>query len=235
MTKKQMVDQLVAWLGLQSIDDYDEIPLVEQMIYRGTMDLLSRTRCIVRCVHLRVTAGEDTYTLDHKIMSLVDLDDGNRRRLRRDQTGDFGGAVGTVVFPDDTTPVIDTSGFTLIRSDILQVKPMPSEDGEIDVWAVLLPDPLVTDDDSVSDEQKGAIPEEYQDAILTYALWQLADYADNSTSQKGELYRVRYEGSDGRGGRLGEIRRLVNKRGTARAAPRRVRMSAVSRRSSWVG
>jgi len=235
MTKKQMVDQLIAWLGLQQIDDYDETPLVETMIYRGTIDLLSRTRCTARCVHLHVTAGEDTYELDHAIMSLVDVEDGRWRRLRRDQSGFTSGAIGTVVYPPGTTPVSDMLGFTLIRSDLLQIKPAPSEDGDIDVWGVLLPQQMVEDDDSPGMDQFGGIPEEYQDAILTYALWQLADYGDNAMSQKGERYRILYEGSDGRSGRISQIKMLVNKRGTARAAPRRVRMSRVLDRQAWPG
>jgi len=44
-----------------------------------------------------------------------------------------------------------------------------------------------------------------------------------------------YEGQDGRGGRLREIRMMVNKRGTARAANRRVTLAELADRRTYVG
>jgi len=214
MTRGEMTTRVQQWLGLQQIDAYNEVPLVQDMLYRGTIDLLSRTRCVVRCVHLHTQAGVDTYTLDHSLLSLVDVDDGATRRARRDQTSG--------------------PSFTLIRSDILRLNP-PPDDGVVDVWAVLRPGKMDSDDDSPGDENFGAIPEEFQDAIELFALSRCADYTDDGSSQIGERYRVLYEGSDGNGGRLREIRKLVNKRGTARAAPRRVSLSPVADRGAWVG
>jgi hypothetical protein len=220
MTRKQMTDRVQQWFGMQSIDAYDEIPLIQDLLHRGTIDLLARTRCVARCVHLHYHANVDTYTLDKSIMSLVDVENGLSRRARRDQVDATGSA------PFD---------FTLIRSDVLRLVPTPAVDGVTDVWAVLLPLQMQDDDDSPGDEPYGAIPEEYQDAILTYCFWQAADYGDNSGSKKGELYRVQYEGPDGRGGRIAQIRASVNKRGTARSAPRRVRLATTLARQDWIG
>ena len=211
-----MVDQVAAWIGLQDICVFDETMFVEDMIYRGTVDLLSRTRCTARCLHLHYVANQDVYTLDQGILGLVDVDDGVTRRARRDQTTWNG-------------------TFTLIRSDILRLNPAPSEDGELDCWCVLRPQQMGNDTDSPSDEAYGAIPEDFQDAIVTYALWKASDYSDDQSGAYGERYRIQYEGQDGNGGRLAEIRRLVNKRGTARGAPRRVRLNALSTKDSWVG
>lgn len=216
MTRAQMIAQVQHWLGLQDIDDYDETAIVNDLLYRGTIDLLARTRCVARCVHLHTQAGVDVYTLDHNILSLVDVEDGATRRARRDQ--------------HSWSPT-----FTLIRSDILRLNPGPSEDGQVDVWAVLLPQQMVNNDDSPGEEAFGAIPEEYQDAIVLYALWQGSDYSDEQSGSQGERYRILYEGQEGRGGRLAQIRSSVNRRGTSRAAPRRVRMRGGLRRSSWVG
>jgi len=214
MTRGEMVGRVQQFLGLQQIDAYNEVPLVQDLLYRGTIDLLARTRCVVRCVHLHTQAGVDTYTLDHSILSLVDVDDGATRRARRDQTSG--------------------PSFTLIRSDILRLNP-PPDDGVVDVWAVLRPGKMDSDDDSPGDENFGAIPEEFQDAIELYTLWRAADYTDNNVSQDGERYRMLYEGQDGKGGRLREIRQLVNKRGTARAAGRRTTLTPLATRDAWVG
>jgi hypothetical protein len=235
VTKGEIVASAQAWLGLQSIDDLNEVPLIERAIYRGTIDLLARTRCVARCVHLHYFAGEDTYTLDHGIISLIDVEDGLGRRLRRDQDGIPWDYVGTIVYPSGYVSPNSSLGFTLIRSDVLQLKPTPSEDGDLDVWAVLRPAQMVADTDDLGDEQFGAIPEEFQDAVELYTLWKMADYADNASSRKGEQYRVTYEGPDGRGGRIQQIKSLVNKRGTARAPARRVTLSQEVSRDNLVG
>ena len=209
MTNKQMRDQVMQWLGLQDITSYDESQLANDLLYQGTLDLLSRTRCVVRCVQLSIEANKGEYLLDHHILSLVDVENGARRRLRRDQQQ-------------------NVYGFALIRSDLLRIVPTPSEDGTVQVWAVLRPAKMTADADSPSSEQFGGIPDEFHDAIVTYALWKAGDYTDDTLGQNGEYYRFLYEGQDGRGGRLSQIRVLVNKRGTARAPRASVRLKVVS-------
>jgi hypothetical protein len=237
MTRGEMTTRIQQWLGLQSIDAFNEVPLIQDMVYRGVIDLLARTRCVARCVHLHTQANVSTYTLDHSILSLVDVEDGATARARRNQTGAAAASnfPATVIYPtgywDPTPPT-----FTLIRSDVLRLHPTPAQAGEVDVWAVLRPQKMGADTDSPGDENFGAIPEEFQDAIELYALWRCADYTDDSSSQVGERYRLLYEGSDGSGGRLREIRKLVNKRGTARGAPRRMNgLSNMGDRRTWVG
>jgi len=208
VTYKQMHDQVMQWLGLQDITGYSESQLASDLIYQGTLDLLSRTRCVVRCIQLTTFADEGEYVLDHKLLALVDLENGARRHNRRDDPSSY--------------------GFALIRADLLRIDPTPSEDGQVQVWGVIRPLQMTEDADSPEQEDFGAIPPEYHDAIVTYALWKAADYADDSTTQNGEYYRTLYEGADGRGGRLAQIRILVNKRGTARPPRVAVRVSGVS-------
>lgn len=214
MTRGEITGRVQQWFGLQSIDGYDEVPLIHDMIFRGTIDLLARTRCVVRCVHLHTSPGVDEYVLDHGVISLVDVEDGSSKRRRRDQ---------------------HLAGFTLVRSDVLLIKPTPTEMGEIQVWAVVLPSKMDDDAQSPGDDAYGAIPEEFQDAVELYTLWRCADYNDDASSQVGERYRVLYEGQDGKAGRLAEIRKLVNKRGTARAPHRNTVLSASPNRRVWVG
>ena len=215
MTRQEIVDRVTATIGLQDIEPLDEKSLVNGWVYQGTLDLLTRTRCVARCIHLQVTSGQSDYMLGSGVLALVDVRGANHTRLRRDDTA--------------------TYGFTLIRSDILQVRPTPSEDGEVDVWAVVAPQPLQADDDDLGEEAFGAIPREFQDAIELYALWHAADYSHENQTQRGERYRVLYEGQDGNGGRLRQIRQAVNKRGTA-FAPRRTPAWRRSRtpRAAWV-
>src|SRR5215471_853002 len=108
---------VIAEVGLQDITAFSETSYVNTWIYNGTLDLLSRTRCTVRCVNLNINAGVDEYTLDHKVLSLVDVENGARPRANRaDDASDY--------------------SFVLVRSDVLLVRPAPSEDGSLQVWAV---------------------------------------------------------------------------------------------------
>src|SRR5215471_11085236 len=209
-----MYSAVQASLGLEDIAVLDELAYSKALVNRGVIDVLSRTRCTVRCIDLHVTAGQGQYLVGNQILSLVDIEDG-LERVNRDS---------------DYQP-----SFTMIRSDILRLSPTPSEDGEVQVWAVKFPTPMVADTDDPSTEQFGAVPAEFHDAIVTYGLWHGADYADDATSQQGERFRILYEGQDGRGGRLGQIRMLVNKRGTQRAPRRRVRLSSLNTADNWVG
>jgi len=231
MTHGDMKNEVIRTLGLQDITDYDETGMVANWIYRGIIDMLSRTRCVVRCVNMHVRAGVDEYTLDHSILALVDVGDGLIRRLRRDES----------ITPEDATvyapnpPISNTVyGFTLIRADLLRVEPTPTLDGTLQVWGVMRPTQMTQDTDNPGDDQFGALPDEYQDAPILYALWKGSDYSDDASSQQGERYRMLYEGQDGRGGRLGQIRVLVNKRGTARAPRSRVTLSPLTTHDSWL-
>jgi hypothetical protein len=212
MTNKQLRDRVVKEIGLQDITDYDETAMVNDFIYDGIVDILARTRCTVRCVHLKTKAGEAEYTLDHSILGLVEVQD---PRARRDEKY--------------------APSFTLIRSDILVLQPTPSEDGEVDVWAVVRPAKMTADGDSPSTESFGGIPDEYHDAIFYYAAWHAASYADDESATMGDRYRTLYEGQDARGGKLQLIKQLVNKRGTARAPRRRVTVRTVSQRPRLIG
>lgn len=215
MTNKQLRDRVVREIGLQDITDYDETAMVNDFIYEGIIDILARTRCTVRCVHLKTKADESQYNLDHSILALVDVDDGADPRARRDETY--------------------RPSFTLIRSDILRLQPTPSEDGEVDVWAVVRPSRMAADGDSPSSDSFGGIPDEYHDAIFLYACWHAASYADDEGASMGERYRMQYEGQDGKSGKLALIKQLVNKRGTSRAPRRRVRVRLVQPSKSYIG
>jgi hypothetical protein len=215
VTLKEMRDQVVRWLGLQDVDAYSETSMVNDQLYYGILDLLARTRCVVRCVQLRVTADQDEYMLDHGILTLVEVADGQRRSRRNES------------YPP--------TAFTLVGADMLRVQPVPDEDGLLQVDAVIRPQKMAADTDSPGDETFGAIPDEYHDAIVTYALWKLSDYTDDQTGQQGERYRILYEGQNGNGGRLSQIRSSVHKRGTARAPRARVHVRPVHSNLHWMG
>lgn len=234
MTLKQLRDRVVAEIGLQDIEDYNETTMVDDLIYQGTIDLLARTRCVVRCLNLRLTKDESTYILDKSILALVDIENGDVPKYRRDEHPFHDDML--IVYPAGYTAGSTPRSFQMIRSDVLRITPAPTEDGKLlNVWAVVAPTKMSNDTDSLESEAFGAIPLEYQDAVFFYACWHGASYADDESGGQGERYRMLYEGSDGRGGKLAQIKMLVNKRGTARAARRRVSVRTVRSHDSFVG
>ena len=130
---------------------------------------------------------------------------------------------------------LGSRSYDLVRSDLLRLHPAPAEDGEIDVWAVIRPTKMTDDSHTPSTDAYGGLPDEYHDAIFLYACWKGASYADDESASQGERYRSAYEGQDGRGGKLQLIKQLVNKRGTARAPRRRVRVRTVRSSRSYIG
>jgi len=217
VTRKEMRDQIVLNLGLQDIASYDETGTLDATLQWGTIDLLARTKCVARCIHLQTTAGTDKYLLPHDLLALIDFTNVDPTpKARRDQSS------------------LQPS-FTLIRADVLRVEPVPTAVQTLEVWGVKRPQRMSQDTDSPGDENFGGVPDEYQDAILTYALWKMADYADDSGSGQGERYRGWYEGADGRSGRILQIKQLVNHRGTSKLPARKVSMQTPASRGVWVG
>ncbi|HKB39862.1 MAG TPA: hypothetical protein VKD72_25730, partial [Gemmataceae bacterium] len=71
MTRKEMADQVKGWLGLQDIAVLDETDLIDTQLHLGTIDLLARTKCVVRHVHLMTQAGVYQYILPHDVLAIV--------------------------------------------------------------------------------------------------------------------------------------------------------------------
>jgi len=102
-------------------------------------------------------------------------------------------------------------------ADLFLVWPTPTAADTIKVLYVPRPTALSATGDSPS-----YIPSEFHKALEFYALWQAADYDDDGSSQVGEVYRVQYEGVDGRGGILRRIRSASRWKGGRSLSPARV-------------
>jgi hypothetical protein len=217
VTNDEITKLVAAELGLQDITAFDETGYIGTWVYQGILDLLARTRCVARCINLVMFAGVDEYKLEHTILALVDVENGARPRADR---------------KDDSSKY----SFVLVRGDVLLIRPTPSADGKVQVWAVVRPQKMALPTDSLGDDKFGGIPDEFQDAVILYALWKGSSYGDDQSGGQGERYRTQYEGQDGRGGRLAQIRMSVNKRGTGRAPRGRVllRRGSLSK-AAWAG
>jgi hypothetical protein len=61
------------------------------------------------------------------------------------------------------------------------------------VYYVPRPTPMSSDSHDPSNATYGGIPKEHHKALEFYALWQGADYDDDSTSQQGDRYFGQYQ------------------------------------------
>jgi hypothetical protein len=75
---------------------------------------------------------------------------------------------------------------------------------------------------SAAGDTPSFIPAEWHKAVEMYACWRMADFDDDGSSQVGEVYRAHYEGADGRGGMLRDIRQQNRLQGGRRNPTMRV-------------
>jgi hypothetical protein len=173
-------------------------------------DILVRTRCKVNCADLVLTAGEWKYTLPTGILAITEIwapdsdlpfERTTTERILKLQRG--------VQSLSDGVRYYGTEGMNL-----LLIWPTPTETQEIDLFYVPRPGDWSDGDDSPS-----YIPAEFHRALEYYALWHLAGRENDSQSVQGERWRIYYEGQDGRGGMINEIKKQTRWRGGRRLAP----------------
>jgi hypothetical protein len=107
-------------------------------------------------------------------------------------------------------------------NDYLVVWPTPQAVETISFLYVPRPSALAAGADIPS-----FVPAQWHRAIALYAMWQMADYDDDGSSQAGQVYRAEYEGQDGRGGILRQMRQATTRMGGRRLGPMRVGRRAV--------
>ena len=59
---------------------------------------------------------------------------------------------------------------------------------------------MTGDTDDLSNPTFGGLAEEFQPAVLNYALWKAGEYVQHEESGGGEKWRIAYEGQDGQAG-----------------------------------
>lgn len=201
-------------LGLKSTGT--EATLLDDYLNEGYCDVLTRTRCRVDPGTLTTTSGEWQYRMDTDVLAVLEVwsedTDGTINMLERATSRQ-------ILDLRRSTSAFDTLRYyTVEGQDLLLLYPTPQSSLTIGFLHVPRPATMSNDNDTPS-----YVPAQWHRAIEYYAGWRMADYDDDGSSQVGELYRVRYEGGDGRGGVLAEIRRQNRWQGGRRLAPARVR------------
>jgi hypothetical protein len=189
----------VLGIGLGASDDAaDEDAMLNELANEAVLDILQRTRIHVRRAEVVFASGATEFDLDPQILRLYEIERVEGRPLLeqpRDRLGPDGFA-----FAGYHRIVLGAAGT-----------------GETALlWYTPRPTPMSLDTHDPSEQAYGRIPEEHHRAIINYMCWWMADKAGDTGSQRGEKYRLLYEGQDAQGGpgsNIGGIRLATSTRG----------------------
>jgi hypothetical protein len=181
----------------QHTDDRD---LLRLLANEAVLDILSRTRVNVRAADLELADGEREYTIAGDVLQIYGLDREGRR-------------LGEIASADMTA--VEEGTFSVIGFNRIRLGWTPSADNTLTAWYAPRPTAMTDDAHDPSAETYGGIPVQFHGAIVNYMAWKASDVSKDDGSQRGEKYRVFYEGPDGlglMGTDIGRIRHATNRR-----------------------
>jgi hypothetical protein len=198
MTYDDLRTRVCRTLGIPTEDPSDEeYILVGDLLNEGVLNILSRTRLYVRCVHLRLLANQTEYEIQDDILRMLTLQ------------------VGASYLTQVARTQLDDTSYCIPGHNLIQFGLTPADGMTCEAWYVPRPTKMSNPGDLPADPTFGNIEEQFQPALINYTLWHAADSLDDTSSQSGERYRVLYEGQDAMGGlgtNLGAIKKAVNRR-----------------------
>lgn len=218
MTRGELKTRVARMIGLAIGSDDDgvtETALLEELANEAVIDILSRTRVLVRTTNLTVVADALT----------VDIPDTSLRVLGVSRTGS--GETTASVLTEGDRDTLASDQYALMGFDQLLLGQAITSGDVITVQHVPKPTAMSNDSHDPSNETYGGIPVQFHRAILDYMCWHGA-VKEGSLGQ-AEQYRILYEGKDSLGGPgsdLGRIKAATNMRGTATLV-RRPRLALV--------
>jgi hypothetical protein len=187
----------VAADDVQNVDDRD---LLRLLANEAVVDILGRTRVNVRGVDLTLADGVREYEIAPDVLQIYGLDR-NDRRL-------------TEVASADISPAGEGT-YALIGYNQIRLGWSPSAGDVLTAWYTPKPTPMSNDSHDPAVLTYGGIPVQFHPALVNYMAWKAADASKDDGSQRGERYRISYEGADGlglMGTDIGKIRAATNRR-----------------------
>jgi hypothetical protein len=209
MTRGQITKRVIQILGLDDTVGGEEVTLVHDLINEAILDISRRTKVNMRILDIHLSAGTNAFEIPAGVLLMMDL-----RKMGTDPSNSNGVEM-TQKLASEVEMDVSGLSYSIVGYDTLLVSGGFDAARDYKAWYVPKPQPMTDDAHDPSTEIYGGIPEEFHyTAILNYVLWNGADYGDDITSQSGERYRILYEGENGLGGNLGDIKRTTNKRAT---------------------
>jgi hypothetical protein len=217
---KTRVSRIVGIPTGTSDDEVDEAAFLDELADEAVRDVLSRTRVHVRRATIALALNEDEFDIDAAVLRIWGIKRGDNwlQEQREDELDQYGFA-----FIGHNRIVIGSPG----TGDSLLVDYVP------------LPTPMTADSHDPALVTYGLIPVQFHRGLTNYMCWHAADKAGDQQTQRGERYRILYEGQDGLGSLgsdLGRIKMFTNMRGGAsRTVRHRETLRSDSRPQHWVG
>jgi len=205
MTRDELANRIKFTLGLQDDTTFSETTYVNDLIYDGIVDIVSRCRQGVRVINLETTADTQTHDLGQTVIALLDLSDdvGFLDRFTR----------------EDIEAIQSRGGRGYCYEEpLLWVSPIGEK--TLRAFGVFRPQEMTDGGQTPADPLYGNLAPEFHPTILTYALWKAGEYVQHDASGSGEKWRLQYEGQDGLTGEIAKIKRILAKRATP-GGPRR--------------
>lgn len=194
---------------------------LDQKLNEGILDILRRTRCYQTFGTEALVAGTWQYTMDTTALTMIKVytTSGSSSSQMEQVTP----AELIDLQTSSTLQSSPVSRYAIAGASTLLVYPTPASADTLNLLYVPRPTAMSAAGNDPSTATYGGIPAEWHYGIELYALWKMADSTDDASSAQGERYRTMYEGDDGRGGFLRQIRAEINRKG---GGPRRARVNA---------
>lgn len=204
----------VAFKTPYSTSNATDLAKINAWINEGYEDVVLRTQCNVDHGQVTTTVDEWRYDLPTVAMDILEvwLEDDSGETLPFERTS--GRHIIRLRAGLETETGSPPRYYAVDGANLFMVWPTPDSEQIINLLYVPRPSAMTADGDIPT-----AVPAEFHKLLETYALWQAGDADDSASSQKGDYYRQLYEGRDGRGGKLDDLRRHMRRRGGRRLAP----------------
>ena len=179
-------------LGLDNTAASAEQVLIDSWLNQGVLEVLLRTHCTVEPGTMNTTASTWQYELDTGILAIRNL-------WREDDNGDVEKSIHLseqeLVDLHRASSSSDAAflHYAVAGSNLLLIWPTPSSVYAMDFLYVPRPTALTSASHDPSNAGYGRIPTEFHKAIEYYALWQGAEFDENTVSGGGERYRALFE------------------------------------------
>lgn len=180
MNRGQIVFEVARSLGLDDTPGSDELTLMQRWCNRGIVDVLLKTKCYVDLGTMVLQAGVTDYRIDPNILVVdnITLPDtaGSPYEL------DVIAMAELLPYLNSAIATTTTPTKASIDGTLLRVAPSPNSAITLTYFYVPKPTEIPADGTTGSDaldpstSTYGGIPSEFHDAILSYMMWQGAQY-----------------------------------------------------------
>ena len=153
----------------------------------AVVQVLLETHCHIKIGTTTLTSGTGDYELDTDILAIHKITGDDNVPWQRVNESD----IEELRRADATSE--QTFKYAVTGSNLIMVWPTPSSAQTATIYFVPRPTPMTSASHDPSNAIYGGIPAEHHKALEFYALWQGADFDDDTTSQQGDRYFGQYQ------------------------------------------